>query len=49
VASASLKGWVKVWDAQTGKLVFHLSAQKRFVRGLAFGPDGQPPGDRRRG
>src|SRR5439155_13114778 len=42
LASASLKGWVKVWDARTGGMVFpRLQAQKRFVRGLAFSPDGR--------
>jgi WD40 repeat protein len=41
LASASLKGWVKVWDAWTGVLLFQLQAQKRFVRGLTFSSDGQ--------
>jgi WD40 repeat protein/serine/threonine protein kinase len=43
LASASLKGWVKIWDARTGVLLLphQLQAQKRFVRGLAFSPDGR--------
>src|SRR5206468_7586326 len=40
LASGSLKGWVKVWDARTGVLLHHLQAQKKYVRGLAFSPDG---------
>ena len=39
LASGSLKGWVKVWDARTGILLHHLQAQKKYVRCLAFSPD----------
>jgi hypothetical protein len=39
LASGSLKGWVKIWDARTGDLIFQLQAQKRYVRCLAFSPD----------
>jgi WD40 repeat protein/serine/threonine protein kinase len=42
LASGSMEGRVKVWDARTGTPVFDLvHAQKRFVRGLAFSPDGR--------
>ncbi len=41
LASGSLKGWVKVWDARAGTLLVHLPAHKKFVGGLAFCPDGR--------
>jgi eukaryotic-like serine/threonine-protein kinase len=40
LASGSLKGWVKVWDARTGDLLFHREAHKGFVMGVAFSPKG---------
>jgi serine/threonine protein kinase len=50
LASGSLKGWVKVWDARTGALLFRLDeAQKKFVTGPGVQPRQPPPGHRRRG
>jgi WD40 repeat protein len=40
LASGSLKGWVKVWDARTGTLIIpHIPAHQKFVGSLAFSPD----------
>ncbi len=39
LASGSLKGWVKVWDARTGTRIVHLRAHQKFVGSLAFSPD----------
>src|SRR5262249_36781049 len=41
LASGSLNGSVKVWDARTGGLRFELPALKRTARQLAFSPDGR--------
>jgi WD40 repeat protein/serine/threonine protein kinase len=39
LASGSLDGRVKVWDARTGAELVRLEAHKKFVRSLAFSPD----------
>jgi eukaryotic-like serine/threonine-protein kinase len=41
LASASLKGWAKVWNAETGEMLVHLFAHKKYLRCLAFSPNGQ--------
>ena len=40
-ASALLDPTVKVWDTQTGKLVFNLKGHKDFASNLAFSRDGK--------
>ena len=41
LASGSMKGMVKIWNARTGELLKPLDeAQKKYVRGLAFSSDG---------
>jgi eukaryotic-like serine/threonine-protein kinase len=40
IASGSVDGTAKVWDARTGKHLHTLPASTMFVRGLAFSPDG---------
>src|SRR5262249_25362612 len=41
LAAGNLDGIVKIWDAQTGAEVHTLPRHGRFVRGLAFSPDGR--------
>jgi WD40 repeat protein len=41
LASGSLDGAVKVWDARWGKSLHAFRGHAKFIRGLAFSPDGQ--------
>ena len=48
VASASLDGTVRVWDAVDGRQLFNLEGHAGPVWGVAFSPDGKTDRQRRR-
>ncbi len=39
VASSSLDGLLRIWDARTGELLRQISGEGGFVRAMAFSPD----------
>jgi WD40 repeat protein len=41
IASSEQKGWVKVWDAQTGRELLKFRAHQEHARTVAFSPDGR--------
>jgi WD40 repeat protein/serine/threonine protein kinase len=41
IASSDQGGWVKVWDAQTGREILKFRAHQEHARSVAFSPDGR--------
>jgi WD40 repeat protein/serine/threonine protein kinase len=41
IASSDQEGWVKVWDAPTGRELFKFHAHLEHARSVAFSPDGR--------
>jgi serine/threonine protein kinase len=41
IASSDQDGWVKLWDAQTGRELLKFRAHKEHARSVAFSPDGR--------
>jgi WD40 repeat protein/serine/threonine protein kinase len=41
IASSDQDGWVKVWDAKTGREILKFRAHREHARSVAFSPDGQ--------
>jgi WD40 repeat protein len=41
IASASMDGTIKVWDAQAGRETLTLKGHESGVTGVAFSPDGR--------